>query len=117
MNYNIRLDLAKLEKVGVANITGRTGKKVKCVLIPVEENDVFLSEKGGAYLDLVAFEMKEERYGQSHLVKLSLPKEQAQWMTEEQRNAMPILGALKPIQAKQREVQEEASAEADDLPF
>lgn len=36
MNYNLKLDFAKLKKVGVANITGKTGNKVKCVVIPVE---------------------------------------------------------------------------------
>lgn len=109
MNYNLKLDLAKLNEVGVANITGKSGNKVKCVVIPVEENNIFLSEKGGVYLDLACFELKKENYGQSHLVKPSLSEEQRKTMTEEERNALPIVGALKPMKAKQAEVKEEVS--------
>ena len=118
MNYNLKLDLAKLKKVGVANITGKTGNKVKCVVIPVEENNIFLSEKGGVYLDLACFALKEEKYEQSHLVKPSLTKEQRERMTDEEKNAIPIVGALKPMKAKQAEVKEEVQPDpADDLPF
>lgn len=118
MNYNLKLDLAKLKKVGVANITGKTGNKVKCVVIPVEENNIFLSEKGGIYMDLACFALKQENYGQSHLIKQSLSEEERKSMTEEERNAMPIVGALKPMKAKQAEVKEEVQPDpADDLPF
>lgn len=118
MNYNLKLDLAKLNKVGVANITGKSGNKIKCVVIPVEENNIFLSEKGGIYMDLACFALKEEKYGQSHLVKPSLSEEQRKTMTEEERNALPIVGALKPIKAKQAEVKEEVQPDPeDDLPF
>ena len=118
MNYNLKLDLAKLNKVGVANITGKSGNKVKCVVIPVEENNIFLSEKGGVYLDLACFSLKQENYGQSHLVKPSLSEEQRKAMTDEEKNALPIVGALKPMKAKQAEVKEEVQPDpADDLPF
>lgn len=118
MNYNLKLDLAKLNKVGVANITGKSGNKVKCVVIPVEENNIFLSEKGGVYLDLACFELRQENYGQSHLVKPSLSEEQRKAMTDEEKNAVPIVGSLKPMKAKQAEVKEEVQPDpADDLPF
>ena len=68
-NFNLKLNYAKLKKVGVINITGKTGNKVKCVIIPVEENDIYLAEKGGIYQDFSCIRLKEERYGQSHLVK------------------------------------------------
>lgn len=118
MNYNLKLDLAKLNKVGVANITGKTGDKVKCVLIPVDENNIFLSEKGGIYLDLACFELRKENYGQSHLIKASLTEEQRKSMTDEEKNQMPIIGALKPMKARQAEVKQQAEADPDDdLPF
>ena len=44
MNYKLKIDYAKLKRVGVAHIQGKTGK-VKCVVIPVDENNIFLSEK------------------------------------------------------------------------
>lgn len=118
MNYNLKLDFAKLKKVGVANITGKTGNKVKCVVIPVEENNIFLSEKGGIYMDLACFALKEEKYEQSHLIKPSLTKEQRERMTDEEKNAIPIVGALKPMKAMQAEVKEEVQPDPeDDLPF
>lgn len=118
MNYGLKLDLAKLNKVGVANITGKTGDKVKCVLIPVEENNIFLSEKGSIYLDLACFELRKENYGQSHLIKASLTEEQRKSMTDEEKNQMPIIGTLKPMKARQAEVTQEAEAAPDnDLPF
>ena len=118
MNYNLKLDLSKLNKTGVANITGKSGNKVKCVVIPVDENDIFLSEKGGIYMDLSCFALKEEKYGQSHLVKRSLSKEERERMSEEECNRIPILGSLKPMISKAKEVKEEMSADdTDDLPF
>lgn len=117
MNYNVKIDFAKLNKVGVANIQGKTGK-VKCVVIPVEENDIFLSEKGGIYKDFTAIELQEERYGQSHLVKPSIPTEKYEKMTEEERNAVPIVGSMKPFKPKSAEVKAEAKVDDDDdLPF
>lgn len=117
-NYNIKLDLAKLNKVAAVNLTGKTGEKVKCVVIPVEDNDIFLSEKGGIYLDLTAIAMKEERYGQTHLIKKSIPSDIYKELSDEVKKNQPIIGALKPIQSKQAEVTNDAQAEnVDDLPF
>lgn len=117
-NYNIKLDLAKLNKVAAVNLTGKTGEKVKCVVIPVEDNDIFLSEKGGIYLDLTAIAMKEERYGQTHLIKKSIPSDIYKELSDEFKKNQPIIGALKPIQSKQAEVTNYAQAEnVDQLPF
>ena len=117
MNCNVKIDFAKLNKVGVANIQGKTGK-VKCVVIPVEDNEIFLSEKGGIYKDFTAIELKEERYGQSHLVKPSIPSEKYKAMTEDEKKAVPIVGALMPIKSKEVEVKAEAVVDDDDdLPF
>lgn len=118
MNYNLKLDLAKLKNVAVANINGKSGNSVKCVIIPVDYNNIFLSEKGGIYLDFGCYELKNEQYGQSHLVKPSLPKEIYEAMTEEERKQQPIVGSLKPIKARQAIVNETAEVEqAGDLPF
>ena len=118
MNYNLKIDFAKLNKVGVARIKGQTGEKVQCVVIPVEENGIFLSDKGGIYKDFTAIELKEERYGQSHLVKPSVPSEVYKYMTEEEKKSVPICGSLVPIKAKNVEVTKEAEVdENDDLPF
>lgn len=119
MNYNLKLDLGKLAQTAAVNITGKSGIPNKCVVIPVEQNGIFLSEKGGIYLDLQAIALKEERYGQSHLLKRSIPKEVWDEMSDEAKKAQPILGGLMPIKPKEKEVTEEAvvSGVTDDLPF
>lgn len=117
MNYKLKIDYAKLKRVGVAHIQGKTGK-VKCVVIPVDENNIFLSEKGGIYQDFNAFEMKKESYGQSHILKPAIPKEEFDRMSDDEKNAVSIVGSLSPLKARQAEVTEEAQADPeDDLPF
>lgn len=117
-NYNVKLDLSKLTKVAAVNLTGRSGEKVKCVVISVEENEIFLSEKGGIYLDLTAIAMKEERYGQTHLIKKSIPSDIYKVLSDEAKKNQPIIGALSPIKSKQAEVTNDMQAEEkDDLPF
>lgn len=117
MNYNVKIDFAKLNRVGVANIQGKTGK-VKCVVIPVDENDIFVSEKGGIYKDFTAIEMKEERYGQTHLLKPSVPSEKYKAMTEEEKKSINIVGSLSPLKQKGAEVTTEATVDVDDdVPF
>lgn len=119
-HYGVKLDLAKLNKVAAVNLKGKNGNNVKCVVIPVEENNIFISDKGGIYLDLTAIAMKKENYGQTHLIKRDIPKEEREKMTEEELKNQPIIGALKPLKAKQAEVTETAevsSNDSDDLPF
>lgn len=119
-HYGVKLDLAKLNKVAAVNLKGKNGNNVKCVVIPVEENNIFISDKGGIYLDLTAIAMKKENYGQTHLIKRDIPKEEREKMTEEELKNQPIIGALKPLKAKQAEVTETAEVSNDyteDLPF
>lgn len=120
-NYIVKVDLGKLAKVAAVNITGKSGKPTKCVVIPVEDNGIFLSEKGGMYLELQAVALKTERFGQSHLIKRAYNKNEYKSMTDEERRAIPICGSLFPIQAKEKEVTETAEVaygvQQDDLPF
>lgn len=119
-NYNMKIDLAKLSQVAAVNITGRSGVPTKCVVIPVESNGIFLSEKGGMYLDLQAIALKQEQYGQTHLIKRAIPSDKWKSMSDDEKKNQPILGGLKPIQAKEKEVTESAQpsyGEQDDLPF
>lgn len=117
-NYRVKINLAKLQKVAAVNLKGKTGNSVKCVVIPVEDNDIFLSEKGGIYLDLMAIAMKKESYDQTHIIKRSIPSEKYNNMSDEEKNSQPIVGSLTPMKAKQAEVTETAeAADEDDLPF
>lgn len=121
-NYSIRMDLLKLNGAFMRNITGRTAQK-RCLIIPVDDNDcMFLGEKG-CYINVSAFEVQSQQYGDSHLIKPDMPREVRERMTDEQRNAIPILGNMRPIKPQQMTVQGYVSMDAqegevqDDLPF
>lgn len=93
------------------------------IVIDIDDSGVYLGEKG-VYLNLTAVEMREQRYGDTHVLKQSLSKEIYQAMSEEERMAQPIVGALKPIESQQRQMEvtqttnaAEAVEDPDDLPF
>lgn len=99
-NYGIKIDLLKLRGAFMRNLKGQTTTK-RCLIIPVDDCDgVFLGEKG-CYLNLTAIEMQEPKYTDTHCIKVNLPKEQREAMTDDERNAIPILGGLHAIEAKQ----------------
>lgn len=78
---------------------------------------MFLGEKG-CYLNMTAIEMREARYNDTHCVKVSLPKEQYDAMTEEERNSTPILGGMHEIKASPKPIDTSAVVvDDDDLPF
>lgn len=121
-NYSIKLDLLKLKGAAVRNLQGRTATK-RCLIIPVDECDgMFLGEKG-CYLNLTAIEMREPKYSDTHCIKPDLPKEKREQMTEEEQNAVPILGGLHAIEKQQATMQvngtigADAFATEEDLPF
>lgn len=108
-NYNLKLDLAKLEGFGEITLTGKSGQPVECIVIPKKRNNVFCSEKGGRYLDLVCFETPNSEYG-SHLVTVSKTKEEQEHeKSTGERVTKPILGNLKPFGNSQSSAGEEYS--------
>ena len=60
-NYKLKLDLTKLCGTQIVEVQGR-----KCVVLPVDDNGIFLSQRGSAYLDLNIRESREVKYGQTH---------------------------------------------------
>lgn len=121
-NYGIRIDLLKLNNAFLRNMTGKTATK-RCLIIPVDDNDsIFLGEKG-CYLNLTAFEISNPKYDDTHCLKGDLPKDVREQMTEEQRNAQPILGNMRPIKPQAMQVTGYVSMDApenqqqEDLPF
>lgn len=121
-NYSIKTDLLKVKGAFVTNLKGKTSTK-RCLVIPIDESGLFLGEKG-VYLNLTALEMREARYGDTHCVKVSLPKEQYEKMSEEERKGTAILGGMHAIesQAAQMPVRGELDSSTvveneDDLPF
>jgi hypothetical protein len=97
-NYSISHDLLKLNGAFVTNITGRTATK-RCICIPIDESGLILGKKG-CYLNSVAIEMKDPQYNDTHCIKIDLPKEQRETMSEEDMKALPIIGGLHQIERK-----------------
>ncbi len=91
-NISTKINLAGLKNAAI--ITSGKNKDVECILIPINQNHLFKSDKGAVYLDLQGFEYKSTKADSkdTHLVKQSLPKEIFSAMSDEEKKAMPILG-------------------------
>jgi hypothetical protein len=119
-NLNIRLNMAALQHT-VQKMKGKSGE-IEVLVIPIEANHLFKGEKG-LYLDATAFELKEpkERNGKTdtHLVKISLPKEVYSKMTQEEKNAQPIFGNVSSWGegGSSNEAATQTSAAGSDLPW
>ena len=104
-NYNLKLDLSKFEGFGKVTLTGKSGQAKRCIVIPIEGNNVFEGEKG-TYIDLVCFETPNSEYG-SHMVTLSKTKEEQEREKQTgERIRKPIVGNLKPFGNKAAEEEE-----------
>lgn len=120
-NYSIKTDLLKLKGVFVTNLKGKTATK-RCLIIPVDEANLYVGEKG-VYLNMTAIEMREPKYSETHCVKQSLDRERYDAMTDEERNAQPILGGMKQLERKATEMNVTGMVDGasminnDDLPF
>lgn len=121
-NYSIKTDLLKLKGAFVTNLRGKTATK-RCLIIPIDEAGLFVGEKG-VYLNLTAIEMQNPKFSETHCVKVSLDKERYDAMTEEERQAQPIIGGMKQLERKQSEMAvtgqidgSQAFEDDNDLPF
>lgn len=97
------------------------------IYLPIKQNQLFISDKGNVYLDLVGFHFTDKsEAGNTHVIKQSFPKEYMEKLTEEQKKALPIIGnakytpGTKPADTKPEQTQPtggNAQHGADDLPF
>jgi hypothetical protein len=118
-----KINLAALKNAAI--ITSGKNKDVDCILIPIEQNNLFRSEKGAVYLDLIGFETPaDKRKGKdTHLVKQSFSKDVLLAMPEEEQKALPILGNHIDWDQSGESTGERVEASAaivadvDDLPF
>lgn len=95
-NFSLKLDLSKFNGFGLIDLKGQSGQVKKCVVIPVEDNNLFLGDKG-TYADLVCFETPNSDYG-SHMVTISKTKEEQEHEKQSgERIRKPIVGNLKPF--------------------
>ena len=125
-SLNIDINLLKLSRVGVASIHG-----VRCVVIPCEENDIYVSldnqtgKAKSAHLHFTAWENKNgiSQYGDTHYIKPSYSKEFRAAHPEVNQNT-PIIGNGKPIQSQGSAINDVVAPTIvsnidnnDDLPF
>ena len=119
-NLGIRIDALKFSGAFMRNLKGKTVTK-RCLIIPVDDNpNIFLGEKG-CYMNFTAVEVNNPQFGDTHLIKADLPKEVYEQMSDEQRNAQPIFGNVRPIRPREMAVTGSVSLDEnkqqDDLPF
>ena len=98
-NFSLRIDLLRLKGAFLTTLKGSTATK-RCLCIPIDDVPLFLGQKG-CYLEMTALEVREAKYADTHCVKLSLPKEVYESLTQEQRGEIPILGGMHEIKPRQ----------------
>ena len=98
MNLQGSIDLLKLEKTGIATI-----KNKKCVIIPIEENELYVSmdenlKAKSVYLGLNINERREpSQFGKTHYCKQSLSKQYRDANKTEAKSKV-YLGDFKPYE-------------------
>lgn len=122
---SLRLNLAKFPHV-LMKKKGKSGKEIEGIFIPIENARLFKSDKGNVFLDVVGFEIKNPKEGQddTHILKQSLSKDERDKMSEEEKQAMPIIGNARVSSYNgegsptgNAELGKTFSADDDDLPF
>ena len=113
----LKINLLEL-KGSLKLLKGKSGD-LECFCIPIDLNHIYRGEKG-LYLDMIAFEIKQPKEGQgTHLIKQSLPKEVREKMSDEEKNAQPILGNMRITEFTDREPVSSPNVSDEDtgLPF
>lgn len=121
MNYNLKLDLLKLEGAFLAEIKiGGEQQSKRCVCIPTDALGVYEGKKG-IYVAAKAVAMREPKYEDTHFIAVSVDKDIYDSMTDDQRKNIPIFGGMKPmiqksIVAAAAEVAENKEDQDEDMP-
>jgi len=86
------INLRKLQ--GIVRIYRlKNGEHTECVVINTDKNHLYHHENGDLSLELVMFKIKNQKGTATHNVKLNVPKEAFDSMSEQERNAIPFLGS------------------------
>lgn len=104
MNLQGKINLLKLENSGVMKINGHGTTKL-CIVIPIEENDIYLSvdkdtdKAKSAWLSLNVWQNRTEsgtdKYGNTHSVKQAFSKQYKERMGEGAIKEKPFIGNMK----------------------
>lgn len=93
-NGMLSIYLNRLNNASVEVVRGK-----ECVVIPVNDNNLFISSKGTIVLTTLLLKMKESKWGKTHSIQAHIKKEERDKMTEEQRKeAAKELGYFKPFE-------------------
>lgn len=116
-SFNGGLNLSLLQNTATVSLKGK-----QCLVIPIEDNPTLFIGKKGVYLDLSVVETPDSQYGHSHYVRANVGASKRQNYSREELKALtPILGNLKPFEARVQEDMPSDIASAtqpdDDLPW
>ncbi len=102
--YRLKLNLMKMRNAALQELKVDESTTKQCVIIPVEDNKIFVSEKtGSAYVDFDCIPRKKMQFFQSHLVKLRYPEDEFAQLTLEEANDLKTIGSLSPVKALRKE--------------
>lgn len=126
MNYSGKINLLRFKNACIVSVKGKTTSK-KGVFIPIEDNHLFVSEDEtgkvrGAYLSFIGWDNEgKSKFGDTHLLRQSIDKDDRLKMTEEEQKAIPFFGNMKPFvpqnYAATTPAQPVETEPYDDLPF
>jgi hypothetical protein len=124
MNYQLKIDVKKLNKAFVYPIQGKSAT-VECVCIPISE--FYHGKNGELYCNLQITENKQVgQYGDTHFAKQSLEKSSYNALSDDGKKNIPIVGNMEPSKfgnnsttttTQTAEPQPQAQPEGDGLPF
>lgn len=73
----------------------KNGEYTECVVINTDKNYLYHHDNGDLSLELVMFKIKTPKGSATHNIKLNVPKEVYDSMSEQERNEVPFLGSAK----------------------
>lgn len=126
MNYSVKVSLEELEGATVMDVAGRSGLTRRCVVIPIDNargtvTDGYRDSMGQWHtapvqLALTAWQLKEHKWGRSHILRPGLSGEVFKAMNDEQRRAIPIVGNMTPMPQRQEGRAQAPAPTAYDIP-
>lgn len=98
--YNMKINFMKMRNTAIQELKIDESTTKQCVIIPVEDNKIFVSEKtGSAYAEFECIPLKQMQYFQSHIIRLKYPEEDMEKLTKEEIHDITTLGSLTPVRA------------------
>lgn len=116
-DFNIKINLVKIKGAAVSTLSSKSGITKKCVVLPIEDADLYEGEKG-IYLNLSAYVLSSRANKQTHIIKQRFSEKVLSALSKEQKRAIPIIGDLREFKYDEcffpnsQEIQE-----SDDLPW